>query len=530
MLHCLHIDNIILIEQATVPFSSGWNVLTGETGSGKSAVTEALALALGARADSRLIRRGAERGAVEAEFSLPQKCGPLTELLEEAGIACEAEEPLIIRRELSLSGKGRVFINNRLAQLSLLKKIGDRLAEIVGQHATHDLKNSDTHRELLDLFGEIDTAPYREAWREQLRLEKKLETLAKSEAERQREIDRLIAELEELEQAAVKEGEEEELFREYSLLANAEERAQQAAALLSTLSLPELKKGEKALAALAENDEALKETAASYSSAVLELQEAEYTLERYLGSIEQNPARQQELDGRLALVARLKRKYGEDLARYIRDASDKLACLEDADHKIETVEKALEKAKTETDKFSKTLSKKRAEAAKRLEKGLCSELMTLNMAKALFTVSLEKKARDETGDDKVEFFLAPNVGENAVPLQSAASGGELARVMLALKTLLAAKEGVPVLIFDEIDANIGGETAAVVGKKLKEIGKSRQVLSITHFPQTALQADHHIRIAKEEAGGRTLTLVALLDDATREEELERMRGGALLKS
>lgn len=533
MLKFLHIQNIILVEQAAISFSLGLNILTGETGSGKSAIMHGLSLAIGERADTSLIRRGCEKGIIEAVFEIDNPA--IFSLLNEGGIDHETGQELIIRREIVLSGKGRIFINNQMAQLSFLRKLGLQLVQIVGQHANQSLLSLDYHREVIDLYGNLKTLlhDFQESYDNEKNLKQELEQLIQQEAQRLREIDVCQRELEELEEAQIKEGEDEELFAEYTLLTNAEEVSTKISEINQALSgerqsmLAILNRHKQALESLICFDPSLQETVQAFQNAFLELQEISHTLRHYHNRLHFDPDHLHEIDARLTLLNRLKRKYGatvEEILAYQTQTQVKLKRLENAENEIEQLQQQLQKIEARTNELALELTMKRQQYAFRFANALTGQLRTLNMSKAEFSIQMIKQKRTRDGDDRVEFFLCPNVGEHQIALKEGASGGEISRVLLALQTLLAGKEQTATLIFDEVDANIGGETATIVGDKLREISQQHQVICITHFPQVANQADHHLQISKEEKEGRTITLVQELDALSRQLELARMAG------
>lgn len=535
MLKTLHIRNLILIESADISFESTLNVLSGETGSGKSALMHALGLIIGERAEASIIRRGSEKGVVEAVFAI-DNIAELQSIFQESGIDHEPHQELIIRREILSSGKSRAFINHQAAQQSLLKKVGSHLLDIVSQHATQRLFCLDHHRDMLDLFGGLSEDAYRfkEAWKNENAIRHELDALKASEAERIREIGVCEMELEELHGASLREGEEEEIFAEYTLLANAEEISTKVHEITQLLSgdrhqiVSHLHRQKNTFDQLIEIDPSLKEAAESFHQATLELEEVAYTLRDYHSRIHYDPERLDTINKRLAFINKLKRKYGGTIAAinaYYQQTEQKLKILESADNRIEELSEKLEKASQNTESLARHLSEQRKQVSQHLENVMSEQLNTLNMPKALFIVDIAPQKRQASGDDKIEFFLVPNIGEHRIAVKDGVSGGEMSRVLLALQTLLAGKSAVPTLIFDEIDANIGGATAIGVGDKLKEISRKHQVLCITHFPQVASRADHHLQISKEERGGRTVALVCTLDPDSRQKELLRMVGG-----
>lgn len=535
MLKQLHISNIILIESAEIHFEKGLNVLSGETGSGKSAIMDALSLAAGERTDIGLIRKGAERAVVEAIFDIDH-IPSVSEALDEAGIDHRKGEELIIRREINASGKSRAFINSQLAQIGLLRKVSCDLLDIIGQHANQRLLSTDQHRKIVDIYGGLESKRnvFSQSWDEENAIKHQLNGLITTEAQRLRDIEVCRMEIEEIQNAALKDGEDEELFSEYSLLTNAGDLARNVNEVSQALSgeknsiLATLSKQRMNLENLRRIDPSLEETVKSYENALLELQEIAYTLRNYQSRIEHNPDRADQINERLTLINRLKRKYGStvaDIQTYLKQSQEKLHSLENADVQIEELKTRLKDIEQKNNLLCKDLSESRKQTAKHLEKMLIKELRALNMPKVEFIVEIIEQKRTRSGDDHIEFFLIPNIGEHRIPIKDCASGGELSRLMLALQTILAGKEQIPTLIFDEIDANIGGETAVVVGEKLKEISHKHQVLCITHFPQVASQAHHHLQISKTERKGRTVSNVKLLDVEARREELDRMLGG-----
>lgn len=537
MLKHLRIQNIILIEEAGISFEPGLNVLSGETGSGKSAIMGALNLITGDRTDASIIRRGAEKGSVEAIFEI-DKLPALLAVLAEAGIDYDPSEDLIIRREITAHGKSRAYINNQMAQMAVLKKIGSHLIDIVGQHANQKLLSIDNHRKILDVYGvlEEDVAFFGTNFALENVLREELEELIAGEAQRLREIEVCRMELEELQEAAIKEGEDEEIFSEFTLLANAESLAQHAGEITQSLInerqgvLVILNRNRGAWESLQQIDSSLAETAQSYQNALIELQEVAYTLDKYLSSIEINPKKMSQMDERLSLINRLKKKYGSTVAEindYTAKALTRLGKLENADSRIDELSLKIKELESANQQLAEKLTNARLQAAQELQKEVRHQLRALNMPKVEFEIDIRQQNRTRTGEDRIEFFLVPNLGEHRVPVKECASGGELSRLMLALQALLAGKESTPIVVFDEIDSNIGGATANIVGEKLKEIGKRHQVLCVTHFPQVAKHADRHLQISKHEVEGRTITFVKSLDEADKVEELARMQGGSV---
>jgi DNA repair protein RecN (Recombination protein N) len=537
MLKALHLNHIILVDQAHIEFGNGLNILSGETGAGKSAILGALNLIIGNRGSNSIIRQGESKAVIEALFDLEDN-DRTTALLEEAGIdSCDL---LIVRREIYSSGKSRCFINNQMAQQALLKKLISPLIHLVGQHANQELLNVKHQRWILDQYGEHQESlkSFRAARSHENILRKELDNLKTNEARRLREIEVCKMEIEEITEASIKStDEEEELFAEYTRLTHADTLIQELSRLTNALSgdsssvLGTLNLHNQTLSNLQSIDPSFDETAKAYHSVYMELEEIAYTLERERMKVDNNPHRLDEANKRLGLLNSLKRKYGGSLSAvldYLEKRCEKLEILEDADDSIDRIEAQVIELKEKTNQLAKKLSNERKKSAKLLEKELTKILHRLNMSGAQCDIQICEEKRSEDGDDYVEFYLAPNVGEKLIPVKDCASGGELSRLMLAVKATLAGKDEVPTLIFDEIDSNIGGETAVIVGKMLAEIGENHQVLCVTHFPQVAKQAQNHYKIAKHEDKGRTLTTVQSLNTDEREEEITRMLGGNTL--
>lgn len=533
MLKELHIHNIILIEEAHISFGSGLNILSGETGSGKSAIMQSIGLCLGDRAEVQLIRKGCDKGFVEAvfeDFSLE-----ILQALRDGGIEVEQESPLVIKREITQSNKNRIFINHQAASLSFLKHIGALLVKVIGQGQSHTLYTLETHRSFVDVFADLTSliTQFQVSFDRENQLRKEHQNLIDADTSRLREIDIYLRELQELEEAQIKEGEEEELFREFSLLSHSEEISRKLDSIHEALChenhsiLSSLRMQKPALESISSFDPRLGEVLETYHSAYMDLQEVAHSLNNYRSHLYFDETRLKEIDARLALIDKLKRKFGpttEEVIRYQAEIREKLKKLENREIEIETLAAALQSQIAESDHLAKQLSDSRKQAACRFSKAITSHLKELNMPRAEFSIELALQKRTREGDDHIEFFLSPNTGERCVPLREGVSGGEISRVLIALQVLLAGKENQSTLIFDEVDASIGGETATLIGRKLKEISLKHQVICITHFPQVALHADCHFQISKQEHEGRTLTQVTYLNAQTRRQELNRMAG------
>jgi len=423
MLKHLNIQNIILVEQATIPFNLGLNIISGETGSGKSAIMHGLSLAIGERSDTSLIRRGCEKGIVEAIFETENLS--ILALLNEGGIEHEKGQELIIRREIALSGKGRIFINNQVAQLSFLRKLGLLLVQIVGQRANQSLFSLDYHRGVIDLYGDLHPLlqSFQKSYDSEKKIREKLELLIQQDSQRLREIDVCQRELEELDEARIKENEDEELFAEYTLLSNSEEVSTKVNEINQVLSgerqplLVILNRQKQALESLVLFDPTLQDTVLSFQNAFLELQEISHTLRHYQTNLHFDQARLNEIDARLSLLNRLKRKYGtttKEILNYQMETSAKLLRLENAENEIEELQRMLQEAETNTLQWANELTLQRQNHASHIELSLTKHLHSLNMPKAQFSVQVTNHKRTREGDDRVEFFLCPNIGEQSI--------------------------------------------------------------------------------------------------------------------
>jgi DNA repair protein RecN (Recombination protein N) len=535
MLKHLSLKNLVLIDSCEIEFVKGLNILSGETGAGKTAVIEAIHLAMGHRADSAIIRKGADKASVEAAFEI-SFTSSLFQILEEGGIAADPNELLIIRREISRTGKNRAFINCQMAALPILQKIGGYLIDLVSQHSHHDLRGSDAQRSLLDLYGDLekDTAHFFLSWTKEKEAREKLDALLNASAARQREMDICRFELQEITDAGLGENEEEKLFEEHSRMSHAQELTQKLQQVYHGIAnspqalIPSLSRHKTTVQSLLHLDPALKDPLEFLQEASVCLNEAFRLLSSYLSQLESDPKRFEYLETRLSAIQKIKRKYGtnfEEIDTYKKQLQEKLSKLENLDQEIEEAKNQLETLEKETGLLSKTLSEKRLQTAAKLQSALTQSIQELNMERACLTIEIKPQSRSSTGEDAVNFWLAPNLGEPPVLVKESSSGGELSRLMLAIKTTLAEKNHTPVIIFDEIDANVGGETAGIIGEKLQALGKHRQILCITHFPQVAAIADHHLLVYKEELEGRTLSFVKALTNKEKEKELLRMLGG-----
>jgi DNA repair protein RecN (Recombination protein N) len=534
MLRELQISNLAIIEKLHVEFHGGLNILTGETGAGKSIIIDAVNLILGGRASTDLIRSGAEEASVEALFDLGDRPA-LLKSLADSGVDCEGE--LLVRRTVSRGGKNRVFIAGGLATTAMLSEITRTLINIYGQHESQTLLKTEQHLRLLDGFA--GTLPLRESFGSRFEAyqsaKAELEALEQGEREAARRLDLLSFQSEEIAEAKLYAGEEEELHEERQRLAHGEKLLRSSQQAFDDLYggdgalLGGLRRVISAVAEAGAIDHTLAPVAETLEAAYAQLEDASLTLRDYAAGMEADPGRLEQLDDRLDAINRLKRKYGENISEilsYQSGVAAELAALTGREQAKEELSEASAALKAELSKLGAELSRARRKGALALKSGMERELSELGMTHAVFETSLESLAEPKSyGFERAEFLFSPNPGEPPKPLAKIASGGELSRLMLALKQLHPESE-VPTLIFDEVDSGISGATSALVGVKLKRVARSQQVLAITHLPQVAAFADLHLRVEKSVLEGRTATCVERLEGEGQVAEVARMLGGA----
>ena len=543
MLVELHVTNFALIDRLDLTFGAGLNILTGETGAGKSIIIDALGLALGGRAGADLVRTGAAKATVEAVFDLTHAPEEVRRRLAEAGLDGDDEEDtLLVTRELARAGgKSQCRINGRLMPVAVLKEIAEGLVDVHGQHEHQSLLAADRHVDILDNWGGKDALALRqqvgELFVEANALKREREQLRTDARERARMLDLYRFQSEELAAADLQPGEEEELAADRSRLANSEKLSAAAADAYATLSGAERGAGaldalNAALAAVehvAALDEALSPLAETLQSAVSFAEDAARDLRVYQESVEFNPERLEEIETRLDLIRTLKRKYGETLEEVIAygaELAGKLDALENSEAREEALTVAITKAEDKLNAAAARLTRARRKASENFAAGIARELADLGMAATQFEVSIEAQPVTSKGADRVEFLLSPNPGEPLRPLAKIASGGEMSRIMLAMKSVLARTGAIPTMIFDEIDVGVGGRTAQTIGDKLEALAREAQIMCITHLPQIASRAGTHFFIEKQVHEGRTTVSVAPLDSEGRIEEIARMLGGS----
>jgi DNA repair protein RecN (Recombination protein N) len=536
MLTDLSIKNVAIIDTLQLAFGKGLTVLTGETGAGKSIIIDAVGLIMGARASSDMIRSGSDEAVVEALFDVSGLPG-LRQQLEAAGL--EAGSELIIKRSISRSGKNRIFINGGMATLTLLADISRCLINIYGQHESQTLLRPENHLLLLDAFA--GTTGLREEFSQlqgQLQaVQDRLDHLDEDEREAAHRLDLLSFQSTEIAAAALQPGEEDDLEERRQILSSAEKLGGTSAEAFERLYggdgaiLGQLRRLTDSIVNLAAIDHTLGEIAANLESAYLQLEDAAISLRDYASRIEADPAALQLAGDRLDQIGRLKKKYGptvEDVMAFKTEIDAELEQLRgrDIDRQLLVTESDRLAAGLKT--MGAGLTMRRTTAAAALKKALEAEAHQLAMKNAVFEISLEPLSVPRTtGFDRIEFLFSPNTGEPPRPLARIASGGELSRLMLAIKQILPEGD-VPTLVFDEVDSGIGGATSELVGRKLKNVASRQQVLCITHLPQVAVFADHHLRVEKQVTGGRTSTRVIALEAQARTREVARMLAGATI--
>ena len=538
MLVELIVENYAVVEQARIRFGEGLNVLTGETGSGKSIVVDSLSLLLGARASAEMIRSGEAKARVSGIFAL-DKTASAEALLAETGIEHAEDEELIVEREIAVNGKSRAFVANRPVTTAFLRQLAPALGDIHGQNDQQLLFSAEAQRDLLDDYAR--SAPLLEKvgtifaeWRA---VGGKLKDLTENEQEKLRLLDLWTFQRNEIETVQPRVGEDAELETERRVLQNVTRLQDHATAAYELLyESPEsvttqLRQAQKRLDELLRIDESLVEAAGGLKQSSVALEEAVYAIRDYLGKLEGDPARLEELETRLESLDKLKRKYGGTLAEvlaFFADVSRKADEVENAGEHKAALEAERKKLGEQYEALAGELSEARKNAAIRLSKQVEIELRGLAMSGTQFQIAVERGTWAAHGFDDVLFLVSPNRGEELKPLDKIASGGELSRIALALKTAMGdadAAEGLHTLVFDEVDAGVGGAAAAAVGRRLKTLSKRNQVICVTHLAQIAGFADHHYAVSKREKKGRVTTAIDELTHEDRAREIGRMLSG-----
>ena len=536
MLSVLHIENIAVIEQAEILFEGGFNVLTGETGAGKSIVIDAISAILGERTYRDVIRTGANRAFVSAIFTnIPQY-----DWFSENQVEFDTQE-LQVQREIYADGRNVCRVNGRPVSVASLKKLGGRLINIHGQHDSQQLFDEENHLTYLDAFArdEQELEAYQQAFSAMQSVQREIQKLSMDESEKLRLVETLTFQIEEIRAANLVSGEEEQLKERRKVLQNAEklsdalrmadealyggDSSDGAAGLLSN--------AEHALSRVSTISADMQTLHQKISDLMYSVQDAADELRAMRDDLSYSEGELEEIEERLDAIHKLKRKYGasvEDVLVYLADSEQRLDEIEFASDRIETLKKREAELQKETIRQGEILREKRLSAAQAMESRICDELRQLDMPKIRFVCEFTPQQPMQTGLDSVRFLMSANVGEALKPLSKVASGGELARIMLAMKQVLAQKDGVPTLIFDEVDAGVSGRAAQKVAYKLWTVSKGRQVLCVTHLPQIAAMADAEYTVEKRVENERTYTSVLHLDESGRKQELARLIGGSMI--
>lgn len=542
MLTLLKIKNIALINELQLEFAKGLNLLTGETGSGKSIIVDSLGALTGERVSSDLIKEGASAAQIEGLFSI-RATADLHEIFYESGIDLEDahEVDLIVRRELAAGGRNRIFINNQLVTQAFLKKIGAFLVDIHGQGEQATLFNPATHLEMLDEYADVKILRDKTAkkFAEMAAIERELKSLRDDEAQKLQLLDILRFQVDEIKKVGLKTGEDELLEEEKRRLNNVEKLStlsDESYALLyenEEATVTTLEKAVRRVTELAEYESSFRDYIEGLQTAQAVLEDLAMSVRDFRNRLEFSPERLEEIESRLAEISRLKRKYGgtvETVLAHFEESEARLSNIESAELREEELRKRLEIARGEYLEIARQLHEKRAKAARKFEREVETNLKKVALEKARFEVRVERDENDSKtftakGFDQIEFYFSANVGESPKPLAKVASGGEASRLMLILKTTAKTTENPKAMVFDEVDTGIGGRVAEAVGLKLKELAADHQVLCVTHQPQVASLADHHFVVAKETVKNRTEIRVGELDERSRVEEIARMLTG-----
>ena len=533
MLRQLAIHNVVLVERLELEFEPGLGVLTGETGAGKSILLDALGLALGARADTALVRAGQEQAAVSAEIDLPPS-HPANAVLREQEIDIEAGEPLIVRRTLKSDGGSRAFVGGTSVPAGLIRELGGLMVEIHGQNDDRGLLNPKGHRDLLDAFGKVDTGAVGQAWTEVTRIEADLLKAREELAAAERDREYLEHACGEIEALAPEEGEETRLAEDRAAMQAGAKAGESLTGLDELLSgsegsLTQLRQAARRIERGAADHPLLAEALAALDRAVIEASEAEDKIARAADALAFDPARLERVEARLFDIRALARKHrveADELAALGAQMREQLAAIRAGGEHIAELDRQLVKAREAYSAEALRLSTQRREAAARLDSAVASELVPLKLDAARFRTTLSALEPGPHGTDRVEFEISTNPGAPFGPLTKIASGGEMSRFVLALKVALAEAGTAATMIFDEVDRGVGGSVASAIGERLVQLAQNSQVLVVTHSPQVAARASHHYRIEKSHSADGTRTSVRKLSDEERREEIARMLSGA----
>lgn len=535
MIETLRIKNLVLVDFCEIRFEKGFTIITGETGAGKTALTEGIALILGQRADASLVRKEADKAHIEASFNIENSKQVLS-ILEEHGLDISLDQPLILTRELSKEGKSRAFINRQAVTLSLLQSIGSHLIDMIGQHSYHGLKSQDTLLQIVDMYGDLKSQVegFTRTWHLHKLSEKDLKDLSDQMLEKERRYDLCCEQLDELKNAHLQENEELELFNRFSFQASKQDIAARCKEISEGLSegprpiLKEIAQYKNILNHLPSGTVNCAEAVALLQEALIALQDVDHSLQSILAKIDGDHISTEEIEERLSLYSKIKKKYGATFSDWIAFQNTLNCQIQKWDMLDQAIDEAQERKNNLANQLNQqgqALSIARKQASIKLEQNLSHRLQQMNMPEAKVLLEVSPQARTLIGDDYINAWLQANPGEKPASIKESASGGELSRLLLAIKITLAEKNNTATILFDEIDANVGGTTASLIADQLLELAKHRQVFCITHFPQVAKKGDVHLRVSKQTIDDRTVAKVEHVRDAQRDKELLRMLGG-----
>ncbi len=535
----LYMKNCALVEELRLGIDENLNILTGETGSGKSIIIDALGLCLGEKYDRSFLRKGTDKGLIETVFY--SESNSLKRVLNENDLELDEDNLLVITRVIYSDGKSVARVNGRTVKLSILKEIAATLIDVHGQHQNQALFNKETHLEFLDLFGEDELkefkSSYKEVYSKYTEVKRTLSNLNenKDDMQIQREIDLLRFQINEIETANLNKDEYEELLKQRDVYRNSEKIYSNLNSTYYNLyegdvnSIDLIGNAVKELSAVAQYDKDLEQYNNDIERIMYELQDIAREIRNYKESIDFEPYELEQIEQRVDEINNLKRKYGntiEDIFAYYDKITSRLSEILNRDEKVEELKKEILKLEEKLSTKAKVLSEKRQEVAARLEDVLLVELKSLNMKNVNFKVNFEESEFNQSGKDDIEFMISFNLGEDIKPIYKVASGGEMSRFMLAFKTILADIDGIDTLVFDEIDTGISGIAAQIVGEKLSNIGKKKQIICITHLPQIAATADTHYCIEKSTSNERTFTTIKKLSVEQKRDEIARLIAGS----
>ncbi|EOC99609.1 DNA repair protein RecN [Caldisalinibacter kiritimatiensis] len=544
MLLELNIKNFVIIDELNISFDKGFNVFTGETGAGKSIIIDAMNIVLGGRATKEFVRTGEEKAAIDALFNI-SKINGIEEILEELGIDKEQDNTLLISRQIYNTGRSIARINGRTVTLSMLKKLTSKLVDIHGQHEHQSLLSPEKHVEFIDSLGSNNIRKIKNEivyWYDKLKDKKKsLESLSSDDMERERKIDLLKFQIEEIDNANLKTNEEEELIGEYKALSNTEDIIKTVGLINEMLCsdnyrndsvIDRLSKISSLLTNIAKYDNKLDKYLELINDILYQLQDISIEFRNYQDNINYDEERLKFLENRIELINNLKRKYGQDIKeiiKYKENIEKELDFIINSEKEIKNLKDEIKEIENILDDLCKKLTIERKKVGKQLEINIINELKEMNLKNVIFKIKYDKfNYFTRNGIDKIEFLISTNPGEPLRPLSKIVSGGEMSRIMLSFKNILAEVDNIHCLVFDEIDTGISGRTAQIVAEKISKIAKTHQILCVTHLPQIASMADSHFLIEKNVKESKTVTSVHKLDYEERIDEMSRLLGGVNL--